>query len=128
MGISCLDEHPNSAEILSILGRVDGLDADQLCALARAWVNDHAIAAARSKALQPDSPLVIEVLEAFELVGEVYAEALAGRTQDAPVTSLALKAVRDAIAAAYAKPVLSRDDHRRLIAPWRSVFPALVSS
>ena len=128
MGITCLDEHPNAAEIGSILGRLDSLDPDQLCWLARGWVNDHAIAAARSKALQPDSPLVVEVLCAFELLGEAYEAALAGRTPDAPVTSLALKAVRDAVSAAYARPTLSRDDYQRLMAPWRAVFPALVSS
>ena len=128
MRITSLDEHPNAAEINAILGRVDRLEAGELCSLARAWAKDPAIAAARSKSLQPDSPLILDVLCAFEMVSEVYAEALAGRTQDAPVTTLALKAVRDAIAAAYARPSLSREDHRRLIAPWRSVFPALVSS
>ena len=128
MRITSLDDHPNAAEIGAVLSRLDRLESGELCALARSWKNDPAIAAARSKSLQPDSPLVVEVLCAFELVSEVYADALAGRTPDAPVTTLALKAVRDAIAAAYAKPTLSREDHRRLIAPWRAVFPALVSS
>jgi len=128
MRITCLADHPNAAEINAVLGRLDQLTSDELCSLARSWKNDPAIAAARSKSLQCDSPLVLEVLCAFELVSEVYAEALAGRTPDAPVTTLALKAVRDAIAAAYARPSISREDHKRLMAPWRAVFPALVSS
>jgi hypothetical protein len=40
-----------------------------------------------------------------------------------PVTALALKAVRDAVAAAYARPVLDLEEHALLVGPWRSVFP-----
>ena len=42
---------------------------------------------------------------------------------EADVTVRALKAVRDAIAAAYARPVLTRSEHSALLRPWRAVFP-----
>ncbi len=45
-------------------------------------------------------------------------------TVEPRVTLLALKAVRDAIAAAYARPILSRSEHLALLRPWREVYPA----
>ena len=35
---------------------------------------------------------------------------------------VALKAVRDALAGAYARPVLSRAEHAALLRPWRAVY------
>ena len=124
-----LDQHPNLAEILGVLSRLPVLDDAALRSLALRWENTVPVAEARDKALTPDSPLVLEVLEAFDAVSALYADDLHGSadylTLDPATASLGLKAVRDAIAAAYARPVLSRGQYALLIAPWRAVFGRL---
>jgi hypothetical protein len=126
LAIHCLDDHPNADEIVGVLAHMVDLDDTALSLLATAWRNDARIAAARAAALSPDTPLVLEALAAFDSLAFLYADDLEGQadfvTLPAPVVALALKAVRDAIAAAYARPVLSKADHERLMAPWRSVF------
>lgn len=124
--VRSLDEHPNADEIVGVLAQVVHLDDTATTELARLWRNDPAIAAARARALQPDSPLVLDVLNAFDSITDLYADDLAGEadylTLPAPVTALGLKAVRDAVAAAYARPALDEGDYERLMAPWRGVF------
>ena len=124
--ITSLDDHPNADEIIDVLARMVDLSDEELTRLAAAWRNDEHVSAARSAALSPDSPLVLEALASFDSLAFLYADDLAGTAEyvvlPAPVTALALKAVRDAVAAAYARPVLSAEDHARLISPWRSVF------
>jgi hypothetical protein len=123
-GIESLDEHPNATEINGIVGRLPYVPDTALQPLAAAWKNTHAVASARDQALRPDSPLVCEVLAVFDAVQELWADDLAGRTPLVPdVVSTALKAIRDAVAAAYARPTISRGNHRLLLQPWRTVFP-----
>jgi hypothetical protein len=122
-----LEDHPNLAEVLGVLSQLAHVEDAALPRLAEAWTNNQAIAAARDRALSPDSPLVLEVLAAFEAVSALFADDLLGEAAyvsvDPQVTTTALKAVRDAIAAAYAKPVLSRAEHTALLLPWRTVYP-----
>lgn len=124
--IRSLDEHPNLDEVLGVLALLPALDDAALHALALRWENTVLVADARAKALTPDSPLILEVLSAFDAVSALYADDLHGQaeyvTLDPATTSLGLKAVRDAVAAAYARPVLSRAQHAALIGPWRAVF------
>ena len=126
--ITDLDRHPNVDEILGILCALPNIGDAELPVLAKLWRNTPSLADARARALEPDSPLVIEVLACFEAVVALFDDDLAGVAEYvtvAPdVTTTALKAVRDAIAAAYAKPVLSASAYRALIRPWRQVFPA----
>lgn len=122
-----LEEHPNLDEVLGVLAQLAHVADDDLPRLAEAWTNHPAVADARDKALSPDSPLVLEVLAAFEALAALFEDDLLGEaayvTVDPAVTSTALKAVRDAIAGAYAKPVLSRNEHAALLRPWRTVYP-----
>lgn len=122
-----LAEHTNVEEILGILAQVAHIRDDELRRLAAGWRNTVAVADARRRALSPDSPLVVEVLAAFDALAALYAEDLDGvpdvATVPADVASTALKAVRDAIAAAYARPILRRSEHAALSAPWRAVYP-----
>ena len=122
-----LADHPNLPEVLGVLAQLAHVDDAALPLLAQAWVNSPSLAIARDRALAPDSPLVLEVLGAFGAVGALFADDLAGQaaylTVDRRVTVLALKAVRDAIAGAYARPVLSRREHQALLRPWRTVYP-----
>jgi len=122
-----LEDHPNLGEVLGVLAQLAHITDDELVRLSGAWTNTVAVASARDAALSPDSPLVCEVLAAFDALGALYAEDLAGEASYlvlAPDTvSTALKAVRDAIAGAYAKPVLTRSEHAALLAPWRAVYP-----
>lgn len=124
--VSRLDDHPNLPEVLEVLARLAHVGDEDLPRLAAGWRNDVLLAGARDRALSPDSPLVCEVLAAFETVAELFADDLRG---DAPYVSVdpsvavrALKAVRDAIAAAYARPVLTRAEHAALMRPWRAVY------
>jgi hypothetical protein len=125
--ISALEEHPNLEEVLSVLAQLAHIGDVELPRLADAWVNNAAVAEARDKSLCPDSPLVLEALAAFEALTSLFEDDLAGEaayvTVDPAVTTTALKAIRDAIAGAYAQPVLSKSEHALLMAPWRSVFP-----
>jgi hypothetical protein len=70
---------------------------------------------------------VLEVLACFEAVVALFDDDLRGEADyvevPVPMTITALKAVRDAIAAAYARPVLSHGEYVALIRPWREVFP-----
>jgi hypothetical protein len=124
--IETLEEHPNLDEVLGVLAQLAHVTDADLPRLADAWCNHAALADARDKALSPDSPLVLEALAAFEAVSSLFEDDLAGEaayvTVDPAITGTALKAVRDAIAGAYARPVLSRQEHALLMHPWRSVF------
>jgi hypothetical protein len=126
VSITELENHPNLETILGVLAQLPHIRDDELPRLASAWRNTIPVAAARRKALSPDSPLVVEVLAAFDALVYLFADDLAGDcdfiTIEPQVTSIALKAVRDAIAAVYAKPILSRSEYRTLMAPWRAVF------
>lgn len=125
--VARLEEHPNLEEVLGVLAQLAHVTDRDLPRLAEAWTNTVAVAEARSRALSPDSPLICEVLAAFEAVGALFADDLLGEAPYlvvAPdVASVALKAVRDAIAAAYARPILARGEHTALMQPWRTVFP-----
>jgi hypothetical protein len=127
MQMAHLEEHPNLNEILGLLAQLPHVADTDLPELARRWRNTAYIADARAKALSPDAPLVLEVLACFEAVVALFEEDLAGEahyvTVPVPVTTTALKAVRDAIAAAYAKPILTQGEYASLIRPWREVFP-----
>ncbi|MCA1712460.1 MAG: hypothetical protein LC789_12805 [Actinobacteria bacterium] len=126
--IGMLEEHPNLAEILGVLAQLAHIRDDEIPRLAEAWCNTIGVAEARDRALSPDSPLVLEALSAFEAVGALFEDDLRGEagyiTVGCDVTTTALKAVRDAIAAAYAKPCLSRTEYTALLRPWRTVYPA----
>jgi hypothetical protein len=115
--VTSLDLHPNLAEILGILTRVPQLTDREVTGLAHAWRDTTYLSLARDHALRPDSPLVIDVLAAFGRVDTVFDEELTG-----DAVTVALKAVRDALAAAYAKPVLARAEYTALMSPWRRVF------
>jgi hypothetical protein len=121
-----LEDHPNLPEILGVLAQLAHVADSDLPLLAGAWTNSATVAQARDRALSPDSPLVLEVLAAFEAVAALFEDDLRGEaayvTVDPAVTTTALKAVRDAIAASYARPILSRGDHALLMRPWRSVY------
>lgn len=124
--IARLEDHPNLAEVLGVLAQLAHIRDDQVPALARAWVNTAAVAQARALALSPDSPLVLEVLATFEAVAALFEDDLRGEaayvTVDPAVTNTALKAVRDAIAGAYARPILPSAGYQALLAPWLQVF------
>ncbi|MCU1692159.1 MAG: hypothetical protein JWM64_1250 [Frankiales bacterium] len=126
--VRTLEEHPNLPEVLGVLAQLAHVTDADLVRLSDAWVNTVAVAEARDHALSPDSPLVCEVLAAFEAVQALFADDVRGEasyvTVDAQVAVRALKAVRDAIAAAYARPVLARGEHAALLRPWRTVYAA----
>ena len=123
-----LEEHPNVSAVLGVLAQLGHISDDDLPRLAAGWVNNPSVAQARDRALSPDSPLVVEVLTAFEAVSALFAEDLLGEaayvTVDPNVTVRALKTVRDAIAAVYARPVLSRSEYASLLRPWLAVYPS----
>ena len=124
--IARLEQHPNLDEVLGVLARLAHVNDAHLPRLAAAWTNDAFLASARDRALSPDSPLVCEVLSAFDAVSALFADDLRGEqpyvTVAPPVVVVALKAVRDALAGAYARPVLSRAEHAALLRPWRAVY------
>lgn len=125
--IDRLEDHPNLPEVLGVLAGLAHVDDDDLPALAAAWTDTRVVSEARARALAPDSPLVLEVLAAFDALSALFADDLRGDVPwvsvEPPVVTTALHAVRDAIAGAYARPVLSREGHAALLAPWRSVYP-----
>jgi hypothetical protein len=125
--IESLDAHPNSPEVRGILSRLPCMADSDLPMLAYSWHNTTLLAEARRRSLEPDSPLVLEVLACFETVQSLFADELRGGedylTVSPEVTSTALKAVRDAIAAAYARPILTPGEHAALMKAWRSVYP-----
>ncbi len=123
-----LEEHPQLQDVVALLAEVPHLRDDQLRALAAAWRNTTTAAEGRRRALSPDTLLVVDMLRAFDDVAALYADDLDGEadylTVDASVVSVALKAVRDAIAGTIARPQLSRAQHAGLLAPWREVLGA----
>jgi hypothetical protein len=125
--IGSLDAHPNALEILAITSQLPCIADSDLQLLADAWHNTTLLAEARRRALEPDSPLVLEALAKFETVQVLFAEEIRGGedylTVEPEVASTALKAVRDAIAAAYARPILSAGEHAALTKAWRQVYP-----
>jgi hypothetical protein len=126
--ITVLEEHPNLPEILGVLAQLAHIRDGDIPKLADAWTNTVAVAEARDRALSPDSPLVLEALAAFEALGALFDDDLRGEaayvTVASDITTTALKAVRDAIAASYAKPILSRAEYSSLMRAWRVVYPA----
>jgi len=125
--IVSLDEHPNLPEILGVLAQLPHISDGVLQRLAGAWQYNVSLAEARARALDPDSPLILEVLAAFEAVQSLFADDVNGEHDflavDGEVVTVALKAIRDAVAAAYARPVLSRTEHSGLMTAWRAVYP-----
>jgi hypothetical protein len=125
--IVSLDEHPNLPEILGVLAQLAHISDTDLSRLGKAWHNTVFLAEARARALDPETPLVLEVLAAFEAVQSLFADDVSGEPDYVSVepetATLALKAIRDAIAAAYARPVLSRAEHTALMQAWRAVYP-----
>jgi hypothetical protein len=125
--IGSLEEHPNLGEILGVLAQLPHVSDQELPRLAAAWHNTVYLADARARALSPDAPLVLEVLCAFEGMQSLFDDDLSGDADyvvvDPGVTSVALKAIRDAIAAAYARPILTRGEHAALMRAWRTVYP-----
>ena len=126
--IRTLEEHPNLPEVLGVLAQLAHVTDAELGRLADGWTNTVAVAEARDHALSPDSPLICEVLASFEAVQALFADDVRGEapyvTLDPTVAVRGLKAVRDAIAGAYARPVLARGEHAALMRPWRAVYPA----
>jgi len=125
--IETLDDHPNLPEILGVLAQLPHITDNELVRLADAWHNTVGLAEARARALDPDCPLILEVLSAFEAVQSLFADDVDGDMPylelETEVVTVALKAIRDAIAAAYARPVLSRNEHGALMTAWRAVYP-----
>lgn len=125
--VARLEEHPNLSEVVGILAQLAHITDEDLPQLAAAWCNSPSLAIARDRALGPDSPLIVEVLAAFEALGALFADDVVGEASyvavEPAVAIRALKAVRDAIAAAYARPALSRQDYAALMRPWRLVYP-----
>jgi len=125
--IESLDAHPNLPEILGVLSQLPHVSDTDLVKLATAWHNTVALAEAARRALDPDCPLILEVLSAFEAVQALFDDTDDEDEYDGIIdkqtVTIALKAIRDAIAAAYARPVLSRAEHSDLMTAWRAVFP-----
>jgi hypothetical protein len=125
--ISSLESHPNALEILGITSRLACITDDQLIQLAAVWQNTSELGEARRHALEPDSPLVFEALSRFETVQVLFAEEIRGGEEylgvEPDAASTALKAIRDAIAAAYARPAITAAEHSVLTKAWRAIFP-----
>ncbi len=125
--IEHLEQHPNLAEVVGVLAQLSHIRDADLPLLASAWTDLPAARAARALALSPDSPLVLEVLAAFDALSALFADDVRGEATYLTVppaeVRTALCAVRDAIAASYAQPVLSPGAYAALLAPWRSVYP-----
>ncbi len=129
--ITSLEDHPHADGVLAVLGGLSEIQDAHLPRLAGLWTNDVEIAAARALALSADAPLVVEVLAAFEAIDALFEDDLRGEADyvriDPEITRTALKAVRDAVAAAYAQPVLSRRQHGLLMRPWRTVLGSITT-
>jgi hypothetical protein len=133
--VSSLDLHPNLAEILGVLSQVPRLTGPDMTNLAQGWRDTHFLHVARAHALGPDTPLVLEVLATFDRVDGFFREERsrgddllnddgAATAVKPQVVKHALHAVRDAVAAAYARPILSRAEYLALIGPWHRAFSA----
>jgi hypothetical protein len=137
--VASLHLHPNLPEILAIMRRLHDLTEHELVGLARGWRDTTYLSLVRDHALGPDSPLVIEVLSAFDQVDAVFEDELwvadaidaanGGDGSDTAVkrhvVNTAVKAIRDALAAAYARPILARGEYAALMGPWRSAVTAI---
>jgi len=126
--VDCLAQHPNAREVIDIVDRLSALSDYEIARLARSWRDNPYIATARARALSPDAPLILDVLSTFERIEAAADPEAAGSTTVGTalkphLTNLALKAIRDAIAAAYARPILRRAEYSALIGPWRRTFP-----
>lgn len=121
-GVTELARHPNLEEITGIVGQIPLLEVGDLHRLGDAWSNTSEVSHARSRALAPDCPLVLDVLRTFESITQAFATmaADADRPQSA---SAGLKALRDAVAGSYSRPALTRREHKMLLRPWRTAFP-----
>jgi hypothetical protein len=129
--VDSLDQHPNLHEILDMLARVPRLTDREIARLAHGWRDNRFIAGARHRALSPNSPLVVELLATFDRVDTMFADDLAQLDLATDpydpkphIINTALKAIRDGLAAAYARPVLRRGEYLALIGPWRRALPA----
>ncbi len=131
--VTSLDLHPNLAEILGVLSQLPQLTTRDMTSLAQGWRDTSFLHSARAHALGPDTPLVLEVLARFEHVDRFFREELsldflgddfAATAVKPQVVKHALHAVRDAIAAAYARPILSRAEYLALMKPWHRAFAA----
>ncbi|MBX5446977.1 MAG: hypothetical protein IRZ27_00455 [Acidothermus cellulolyticus] len=132
--VASLDEHPNRGEILAIRRRATMLREREITGLARLWRNTPYLAAIRARALSVDAPLVVDVLHDFATIEQAFDEVLtqpqaiarvSSATLHPTIVETALKAVRDALAAAYAQPVLRPREYLALGAPWRRVIHQL---
>lgn len=110
-----------------MLARLPTIEDDDLRRLAAAWRNSRRAAVARAAALSPDAPLVVDLLSAFETVSAAFAEDLDGTAPDTTtspeVTRRALNAVRDVLAAAFARPTSRTNEYLILSAPWYAAYP-----
>src|SRR5256885_16750843 len=88
--IESLDVHPNLPEILGVLAQLPHVSDGDLCRLAEAWQNTVALAEARGHALEPDCPLILEVLSAFEAVQSLFADDLDGNDDFLSVVAASL--------------------------------------
>jgi hypothetical protein len=76
--IETLDAHPNLSEVLGVLAQLPHITDNELVRLADAWHNTVGLAEARARALDPDCPLILEVLAAFEAVQSLFADDVDG--------------------------------------------------
>jgi hypothetical protein len=117
-----LADHPNPAQILAIRRVLLELTEahDELAAQRQPTETG----SARAAALGPDTPSLFDVLEAFSVIDDLVASARPGYGPGGPlpaeVLDSAFKAARDAVAAAYARPVLDRQHCEILIKLWRT--------
>lgn len=118
-----LVQHPNLEEITGIVGQIPLLGADDLYLLGEVWTNTTEVANARNRALDPDCPLVVDVLRTFDSISDTFRQTVAD-ADDTQVAGAGLKALRDAVAGSFAKPALNRREYKVLMRPWRTAFPA----
>lgn len=118
-----LVRHPNLDEITGIVGQIPLLGDEDLCLLGRAWLNTTEVVHARARALDPDCPLVVDVLRAFESISTTFRDIVAATERQADAGS-GVKALRDAVAGSFARPRLTRREHKVLLRPWHTAFPS----
>lgn len=121
--VTDLGRHPNLEEITGIVGQIPLLGDDDLRLLGEVWTNTTEVAGARARALDPDCPLVVDVLRTFDSISATFHDTLSA-SDDPDVASIGLKALRDAVAGAFARPNLTRREYKVLLKPWRTAFPA----
>ncbi|MQA04259.1 MAG: hypothetical protein GEV07_16545 [Streptosporangiales bacterium] len=117
-----LVKHPNLDEITGIVGQIPLLGVDDLYLLGEVWTNTAEVASARDRALDPECPLVVDVLRTFESITTTFRDTLAD-AEHPDAANDGLKALRDAVAGAFARPTLSRREYKVLLRPWRTAFP-----